>query len=374
MQAGLPCFVFLTLVLVNSAMADWQRDIPASFQRMGDYFPIRVVEAGGGSSSLPESLSDRPLVYRYNGEERSVEDFASRTHVSGLIVLHRGEILKEIYRQGSNPETRFTSWSVAKSVTATLVGIARDEGLIKSFKDSVTSYLPELEGSAYDRVTVEQVLQMSSGVEFDETYENPGSDFWVFMDDWAGQRNANGFLVTSKAAHAPGTRFNYNTAETQLLGWLIRRVTGKSVSEYLSEKIWQPMGMEDDAFWLLDGEDGMEITGIGLNARLRDYARFGQMHVTGDGLPDGWVAEATRPSGPQVDHGQLYEGLDLGYQYQWWSFPDGAFEAQGIHGQFIYVNAEKELVVVVASGWPEAWVFDYEKELYALFEGLSESL
>lgn len=365
----------LLLVLsVNSAIADWQNDLPSSFQRMENFFPVRVVSAGRRTAALA-AQDVKPLpTYQFKGAERTVDEFVADTHVSGLIVLHRGRILKEVYRQGASPETRFTSWSVAKSVTATLVGIARDEGLIESFDDPIGQYLPELTSSAYGAVTIKQALQMSSGVRFDETYEAPDSDFWVFMNEWAGQGKANDYLESSEAVHPAGTIFNYNTSETQLLGWLVRRVTGKSVSTYLSEKIWQPAGMEADAYWLLDAEEGMEVTGIGLNARLRDYARFGQMYVTGEGLPQGWVEEATKPSDSQVAHGQLYEGMDLGYQYQWWSFPDGTFEAQGIHGQFIYVNPEKELVVVVASAWPEPWVFEYEMELYALFEGLNENL
>ena len=131
--------------------------------------------------------------------------------------------------------------------------------------------------------------------------------------------------------------------------------------------------MEADANWMLDSPDGMEITGIGLNATLRDYGRFGHLYATGEGLPTGWVIESTRPSHPQVDYGALYEGMTLGYQYQWWSFPDGSFEAQGIHGQFIYVNPENRLVVVVMSAWPEAWILSHEFEFYALLSALNKS-
>jgi CubicO group peptidase (beta-lactamase class C family) len=366
-------FLFL-LFVATAARSDWQADIPLSFQQMDHYFPTRVVKAGENPQPLARSEKSMLPGYEYAGRRRSIEDFITDTDVSGLLVLHRGEILHESYHQGAGPETLFTSWSVAKSMTATLLAFARADGLIASFEDSITQYLPELSASAYKKVTIRQALQMSSGVAFDETYEDPESDFWVFMNDYAAQGRANAYLESTSVAHQPGEKFNYNTSETQLLGWLIHRVTGQSVSDYLARKIWQPQGMEADATWLLDAEDGMEITGIGVNAMLRDYARFGQMYVTGRGLPEGWVQEATRPSNPQVENGELYEGMELGYQYQWWSFPDNSFEAQGIHGQFIYVNPARELVVVVASAWPEPWVFDHELEFYALIESLNLNL
>jgi len=364
----------LLLFVAAAARSDWQEDLPLSFQQMDQYFPTRVVRAGDNPVPLARTEQATLPGYKFAGRQRSIDDFIADTHVSGLLVLHRGEILRESYHQGAGPGTLFTSWSVAKSMTATLVGFARADGLVDSFEDPVTQYLPELAASAYKEVSIRQVLQMSSGVAFDETYEDPQSDFWVFMNDYAGEGRANDYLATTNLVHQPGEKFNYNTSETQLLGWLIHRVTGQSVSDYLSRKIWQPQGMEADATWLLDAEDGMEITGIGVNATLRDYARFGQMYVTGIGLPKGWVQEATGPSDPQVQNGELYEGMQLGYQYQWWSFPDNSFEAQGIHGQFIYVNPTTELVVVVASAWPEAWVFDHELEFYALLESLNRNL
>ena len=359
--------------MTTTVKSDWQEDLSSSFQSMDEHFPIRVVEAGGDVTPL--ARVDRTIpAYEFRGETRELSSFIERTHVSGLIVLQRGDIVFESYRQGADEETLFTSWSVAKSVTATLVGLAEQDGLIDSLNDPVKKYLPEPSDSPYGDVSIHHVLQMSSGVVFDETYEEPNSDFWVFMNEFAGKGRVNDYLLTVEAGAPPGSKYNYNTSETQLLGWLVRRVTGSSVSEYLSKKLWRPVGMEADAYWLLDADDGMEITGIGLNARLRDYARFGQMYITGKGLPSGWVAAATVPSDPQVQHGKLYEGIDLGYQYQWWSFPDQSFEAQGIHGQFIYVNPQTEIVVVVASAWPEPWVFDHELEFYALIESLNKNL
>ena len=218
---------------------------------------------------------------------------------------------------------------------------------------------------------------MSSGVMFTEEYDEAEVDLWVFIRDWVSSGKANEYLTTrTKQAYLPGEKFNYNTSETQVLGWLIERLTGKSVSQYLEEKIWQPAGMEADAFWLTDRPGGMEAAGFGVNARLRDYARFGILHAN-DGvingkriLPEGWVSEATTPSNKPVMNGALYDGYPLGYQYQWWTFPDGSFEAQGVFGQFIFVNREENLVIATTSAWPEAWVLNKELEFYALVEAV----
>ncbi len=379
--------LFCLLSLVASCMTTDEKPLPRQmqwgqnnmawdFRHMDEYFPVRMVAAGENTTPLRKSNKPFEISYEYEGNTYTLADYIERNQTTGLIILKSGEILHESYHQGATPNSRFTSWSVAKSVTATLVGFAREDGLISSFDDKVVKYLPELEATAYKDVTVKQALQMASGVAFTEEYEEGESDVWIFVRDWTSQGKANEYLLTrTEQAHPPGEMFNYNSSESQVLSWLVTRVTGKSMSEYLSEKIWQPAGMEADAFWTTDAPGGEETGGMGLNARLRDYARFGLLHtrqLPGILRPN-WVTEATTPSDASVEHYKLYEGSPLGYQYQWWSFPNGAFEAQGIHGQFVYVNRDEDLVVAQNSAWPEAWVFRSELEFYALMEAIEDA-
>src|SRR4030095_16805972 len=263
----------------------------------------------------------------------------------GMVVVHRGKIRYERYWQGADETTHFTSWSMAKSVTSTLVGLAYGDGKIAKLEDPITKYVPELASSAYKDVTVEQALQMSSGVKFIEDYSVPQSDVARFANQGVRGGKANEFLTTlTEKAAPPGTKFNYNSAETQVLGWIVKNATVEAPSKLLSERIWQRAGMEDDAEWIVDRPNGMEVTGMGINARLRDYARFGVlmlhdgMHDGARVLPVGWVARATKPSAPSVQIGNLFEGAPLGYQYQWWVRSPTQFEAEGAYGTFVYVS------------------------------------
>jgi CubicO group peptidase (beta-lactamase class C family) len=247
--------------------------------------------------------------------------------------------------------------------------------------DPLLQYVPGLEGSGYDGVTIKQALQMSSGVGFTEMYEE-ASDITDFMGYtmFANLDPANEFMTRYDRVAEPGSVFNYSTGETQVLGWLVTEVTGKPLAHYLSEKIWSLLGMEHDATWILDreGREGMEMAGCCLNAALRDYARFGQLFLQ-DGwwegrriLPDGWVAQATVPDSPQVDYGKLFPNSTTGYQFQWWAFPgpDRAYAAEGVHGQFIFVNPARDVVIAMTSAWPVAWDDDSEEEVAAAFEAI----
>jgi len=357
-----------------------QGDLSWNLRHMDEFYPVRILEAGKTPTKLENSANPLKVNYTFNGTLFSIADYTHRNNTTGLIIIKNGRILHESYHLGANATSRFTSWSMAKSITATLLGMVREEGLIESFDELVVDYLPELKDTAYKNVTIKQTLQMSSGVVFTEEYDEAEADVWAFIRDWVASGRGNEYLTTrTKQAYLPGEKFNYNTSETQVLGWLITRLTGKSVSQYLEEKIWKPAGMEADAFWLTDAPGGMETAGFGLNARLRDYARFGILHAN-DGvmsgkriLPKEWVSEATTPSNKTVMNGALYEGSPLGYQYQWWTFSDRSFEAQGVFGQFIFVNREEKLVIATTSAWPEAWILNKEFEFYALVEAIRKN-
>ena len=259
----------------------------------------------------------------------------------------------ERYALGATAETRWMSMSIAKSITSTLIGIALQEGRIASLDDPVTRYVPSLTGSAYDGVAIKHVLMMASGVRWNETYTDPQSDRRRLLDAQIAQTQgaALAVMTTLPRAATPGSVFNYSTGETLVAGEVLRGAVGMSLSSYLSEKIWRPVGMESDATWWLDSPDGHEIAGSGISATLRDYARFGQFFLSGGVvggrriLPDGWLTEAGSPR-------LLSSGQTVQYGYMWWpvdaqagSVNQNAFSAEGIFGQSIYINPREQVVI-----------------------------
>ncbi|GHC61137.1 serine hydrolase domain-containing protein [Limoniibacter endophyticus] len=329
-------------------------DAVATFRNIDRLFPTRVVKAGGRPSELPRS--EKQLVnvsFKIGDESYDLHDFMALDSITALLVLKDGKIAYETYQRGNTEDTRWMSMSVAKSITSTLTGIAIKDGLISGLDAQVVDYVPALEGSAYDGVTVRDVLMMSSGVKWNETYTDPGSDRRALLKAQISQEpgSAMKLMASLPRAAEPGTVNTYSTGETQVLGEIVRGAIRKPLSEYLSEKIWRPAGMESDATWWLDSPDGVEIGGSGISATLRDYGRFGlfflnEAKVDGiSALPDGWVAEASQPT-------KLKNGETLDYGYMWWtgwtepSINDKAFAAIGIHGQNIYINPAKNVVIV----------------------------
>lgn len=253
------------------------------------------------------------------------------------------------------------SMSIAKSVTSTLTGAAIQDGLIGSLDDPVVHYLPQLRDSAYDGATVRHVLQMTSGVAWNEDYLDPASDRRRMLLEQVGQRPGAilSFVSSRPRVASPGTRWNYSTGETHILGAIVRAAVRRPLAQYLSEKIWIPVGMEAPASWWLESPDGLEIGGSGISATLRDYGRFG-LFLLGGGragsiqvLPEGWIEEATTP--------KTISGQAVPYGYMIWPIasaagaptPQAAFEARGIFGQHIYVNRTHGVVVVVWGALPK---------------------
>lgn len=319
-----------------------QRD--RNFPAMETLFPGNVVEAGRRPYPLP---AGRPLSL---GAGDPVGDYMAAQNVAGLIVVHGGKVRLERYARGHSPERLYTSFSVAKSLTSTLVGAAIRDGYIKSVTDPVARYIPELAGSAYDGVTVEQVLTMTSGVKWNEDYTDPNSDVakMYAAAPPPGVDATVAYLRTLQREAPPGSKWVYKTGETNLIGVLVTKATGKSLADYLSEQIWKPFGMERDAFWMTDAA-GQEIGGCCISVALRDYARIGQFVLEGgDGVvPTGWFAKATSAQAQTGRPG-------LSYGYQWWVNDDGSFQAQGIFGQLIYIDPPRRLVVAMSSAWPRA--------------------
>ncbi len=340
----------------------------SGFRNMEKLSPARKVAAGHNPYPLPERYVDLGNVkITTDQEQMSVDDYVVRQNVAGLIVVKDGTVVYERYALGNAPDTRWVSYSVAKSVTSLLVGAAIKDGYIRSVDEPVTDYLPRLRKSSYDEATIRNLLQMSSGVEWDEDYADPESDINVAPWDTLSVYE---YLRNKPRTSAPGRVFNYNTAETNLVGTLLRSAIGNNLSTYLSEKIWQPFGMEHDAYWVLSEPGGGEFGGSSLNATLRDFARIG-LFALHDGrlrdgtevLPDGWMEESVAPSA----------GYD-GYGYLWWLGEGSAYRAAGIFGQGIYVDPATNTVIAMHSAWADASVDSDWALQAALYDALSEAV
>ena len=283
-----------------------------------------------------------------------MDAYMAEQHAAAVLVLHKGRLRLERYGLGFDGSGRWTSFSVAKSFTSTLVGAALKDGAIRSLDDKVSDYIPDMRGSAYDDVSVRQLLTMTSGVRWNEDYGDPNSDVARFNNPKPepGVEAVVSYLRQLPRAAPAGTRWNYSTGETNLAGVLISQAVKKPLTEYLQEKIWSRIGTEQQATWLLS-KTGHEISGCCIQASPRDYARFGQFILEGakaDGqpiVPEGWLHEATHK---QADIGQPGRG----YGYQWWTYDDGSFAARGIFGQGIFIDPRRELVIVTNSDWAKA--------------------
>jgi len=300
----------------------------------------RVVAAGPVPRPLPPGP---PLALPLD-----LDAFMAKQRSAAVLIVHDGRLRLERYGLGFDGDGRWTSFSVAKSITSLLVGAAIRDGHISSMDDKVTDYISQLKGTAYDAVSVRHLLTMTSGVRWTEDYGDPDADVNRFNAHKPppGSDAVVSYLGQLPREVEPGTRWNYSTGETNLVGVLVSQAVRKPLSEYLSEKVWVPAGMEQQATWLLS-RTGNEISGCCIQAAARDYARFGLFMLDGADriVPTGWLEQAT---GPRVDTGRP----QLGYGYQWWVHDDGTFSARGIFGQGIFIDPARKLVVTVNANWP----------------------
>ncbi|MBH5391865.1 serine hydrolase domain-containing protein [Bradyrhizobium diversitatis] len=355
-------------------------------RNMHHLFPRDVVPAGNRVHEL-ETVSNIDVAYSYEGKRLSLETYFSENQTTALLVLKRGKIVLERYAHGNDASTRWASRSMAKSFTSTLVGAAVRDGAISSVDDQVVKYVPELRGSLYDGVSLRQALQMVSGVSFIEDYKDPNADVYTLQACTVG-RQQGAFLRllaqvanrTPKQKMPPGNLFYYSSLDSILCGIVVERATGKRPAAYLSERIWQPYGMEADGFWNTEADGGTTFTASGIGAILRDYARFGQFVLDGGKcgdtqvLPEWWMHEATRPS-----EASLKERSPYGFQ--WWlhnadgvnsvragavdparptSAPvpmrgaESMFYALGNAGQSISINPAEGIVIVKWAAWKDS--------------------
>lgn len=278
-----------------------------------------------------------------------LDAYLATQNAAGIMVLQDGKVRYEKYGLGFGPDGRWTSFSVAKSFTSSLLGAALKDGFIGSLSDPVTKYLPALKGTAYDGVTVEQIATMTSGVKWNEDYADPKSDVaqMLTVAPVAGESQAVTYARKLTREAPAGDKWVYKTLETNLLGDIVTAATGQSLAAYAKKKIVDPAGFAGGVFWMTD-LTGRNIGGCCLSLHLSDYARMGQ-----------WVMEGGQPSEPEgwfdkAGSAQVDLGKGFGYGYQWWTYPDNVFGARGIFGQSITIVPEQNLVVAIVSDWPVA--------------------
>lgn len=307
-------------------------------------FPSRQIDKGTSTFHFDRAdIGKYPKELEVKGEKVSFDKFLDDHKTVAFLIIRNDTIQYEKYFDGYDDASIVPSFSMAKSVTSILIGCAIDEKLIQSVDEPITNYIPELKENGLDKVTIEHLLQMTSGIEFNESYANPFGEAATYYYG----TNLRKSIKKMKLENAPGTEFNYISGDTQVLGLVLERaLKGKSISDYLEEKIWIPLEMEYDATWSLDRKkDGLEKTFCCLNARARDFAKLGRLYLNKGNwngkqiVSKEWVEKSTR-----IDE---KNGAAWYYQYQWWlPTKSGDFMAQGILGQYVYVNPEKNLIIV----------------------------
>jgi CubicO group peptidase (beta-lactamase class C family) len=351
------------------------RSLVGSLSHLDEIFVGRAVRKAPVPSRLVR-VEEPHISWSFEGAELTIDDYLARNPTTGLLLARGNTILVERYQYGRTDRDRLTSFSMAKTVTAMLVGIAIAEGRIRSIDDLAGAYVPELAATEYGRTSLRHLLQMSSGVRFSEVYDGPDDMARFVADTYRRQGPGGPSVVASfnQREAPPGTRFSYASPETQVLGLVLARATGEPVAQYLEQKVWQPMGAEADATWLIDNA-GQEATYVGLNAVLRDHARFGLV-LAHDGnwhgrqiIPASWIIDATtvRDDQPHLRPGTATPVF--GYGYQTWILPTKRrmFLLWGIRGQRIFVHPEYRLVMVNTSVHKAPLDFPPLEEMAALW-------
>lgn len=373
----------VALILVLAALAVWKREELTRLMAVNSLFAEdRIVEnfshmdtlflSRGMAGGMPSPLPEGPRATLPEG----FDAWAEARHVTGIVVLHGGEIVYEDYRLGTAQGDPRISWSVAKSALSLLLGTLVADGTMPDLDAPVTQYAPALRQSAYDGATIRQVLRMESGVAFNEDY----LDFWSDINRMgrvlALGGSMDGFAAGQSARRsAPGSDWQYVSIDTHVIGMVIRGATGRSIPDLMSERIFQPLGLDRDPYYVTDGEGVAFVLG-GLNLTTRDYARIGQM-VLQNGewqgrqiVPADWIAESTAPGPFTAESG-------TGYGYQWWLPPEaraGEVWARGVYGQEIWIDRTNDVVIAVNSADRGFTAPGVMTEKIALFRAIADSL
>jgi len=332
-------------------------------------FSRYTVKPSANPWALPDHESPLPVAWKWGLLTKDIDDFMEASQTTGLLIIHKGKVVAERYQYDRKPGMPMRSFSMAKTFTAMLVGIAHGKGLIRSLDDKASDYWPEIADSAYGQTSIRNLLRMSSGVPFKELYTwTPDDDNWVWGQVLYAPNNTN--MPSRVVEHLngkkvrdveQGQRFHYASIETEILGRVLRRATGKSITALTEEWLWQPMGAQDRAHWNVASTDLVEATAGGFNASLRDYGRFGMLlandgaRLTDSGaleiIPREFVLDATdaarQPAGFKPRVATPY----FGYGYQVWLQPNKTrtFALQGIHGQSMLIQPSSQIVIVQTS-------------------------
>ena len=331
------------------------KNIHDTFLHMDENLPIKKLSQSTTPFHFPrEKEITLPLQFQYQEKTYNTSEYLDSSYTQGLLIIQDDSITYEKYWLGQKEDSPHISWSMAKSYVSALFGIAMEEGYIKSIDQTVDEYLPELKGSGYEGIKIKDVLQMSTGIKFDETYGDPKSDINRYWEGFVFGKSQDKFAATLVNERPPGTYNEYVSINTHVLGMIIVKATGRSLTDYLQDKIWSPLGSEHDAYWLADGQ-GMEMALGGLNATLRDYAKIGRLYLNKGNwngkqiVPQSWVEESIVSTEEHLlPHSDKSLDPGLGYGYQWWLL-DGnekEFMAIGVFNQYIYVNPTMKTIIV----------------------------
>ncbi len=328
---------------------------------MSSYFPHAAIEATN-PDPLPRALAPLRVSYEFDGETRSLEEYLDASNSLGLVVLRDGIVVHERYLNGADASSRPTSWSVAKSFMASLIAIAMRDGHINSLDQLAQEFAPQFAGSDFGETSLRHLLMMSTGIGFIEDYSDPDSDIGVlFRDPFVFGSDIDAALLDFERETEAGTELDYISSSTHVLSAVLRSIYGQPLHGLVQQEIWTPLGMEGPAYWNqnVPGDEGIALGYCCLNARLVDYARFGQWYLQDgvwDGerlLPDGWVAQATQANAPFQEADITYPLR--GYGLHFW-FPEtdrGEFFAAGIYGQYIWVDPSRNIVIARFAADPQ---------------------
>lgn len=362
--------------------------IVQNFSHMDDLLFSSDLPRSGKENLWEISLSSLPVNYSDRGKEKNTAAMLEELQTTALVVVKDGSIVFEDYYKGTAPDDLRISWSMSKSFVSALTGLALARGEIESIDDPVTRYAPMLKDSAYDGVSLRHVMNMASGIQFDEDYLDPGSDINHMgtvlalggsLDEFAAEQTS----ITRRS----GTAWQYCSIDTHVISMVLRAATGKTLQEYFIENLWSKIGASADAKYSTDG-DGNAFALGGLNMRTRDYALFGELMRNqgrrGDEqiIPADWVAKSTSQTAPPAAEGagvSTEDGSSFGYGYQWWIPPnsDGEFYAVGVYGQYLYINPKAGIVIAKNAAHREFMSADEKGESYmaqniTLFRGIAE--
>ena len=334
--------------------------ISHNFINMRDLFTTsESIARSTKAKAIPKSneLFSLPESYKFDGEDQNLESALKHFKTDGLLIIKNNKVIYEDYFNGNTATSKHISWSVAKSFLSALVGIALRDGLIDDINDPITKYLPDFEGTGYDGIKIKNILQMSSGVLFNEDYADPNSDINKFGRAVAAGTSFRDFAKTLTNHKEQGTYNHYVSIDSQMLGFLLVEVTGMPLREYLHKHIWEKIGMEDDAYYLSDDKD-VDMALGGLNATLRDYAKFGLLYLNNGKwddeqvVPSSWVDASHNMDAPHLQPGvNDLSSSAWGYGYQWWvpGFPDTDYTASGVYNQYIYIDPLSNVVIAKTS-------------------------